>query len=78
MTKQFKQPMDKRTVEVEIKDGSIDFSFAKEDMRQWFYDIPISEWTKDYPRWQDHMREKRWFTPEMEKFINENTKTASI
>lgn len=68
----FKQPMDKRTVLVEISDDSIDFYFKKGTEKQWFYDIPKDEWNKDYPRWQDHMNEKGWFTTEMELFINKN------
>lgn len=38
-----------------------------------FYSIPKHEWKKDYPRWQDHMKHKAWFTQEMENFMNINT-----
>lgn len=73
MIKEFHQPMDNRIVVVEIQkeDNVINFSFKR---AQWFYDIPISEWNKDYPYWQDHMNDKRWFTPEMASFITANTK----
>ncbi len=73
ITKTFEQPMDGRTVLIEITDDSIDFFFHSDLGNVWFYDIPKQEWKADYPRWQDHMNDKRWFTSEMEKFINKNT-----
>ncbi len=70
MTKNFSNPNDSRTIEIKIENGWIDFGFIREEENQWFYDIPCSEWKEQYPRWQDHMREKSWFTKEMANFIN--------
>lgn len=46
-----------------------------------FYWIPTDEWISDRTNrqgrgdnWFIHMREKNWFTKEMEKFIDENVK----
>lgn len=37
-----------------------------------FYWIESSDWRKSNKRWLSHMREKNWFTPQMEEFINNN------
>lgn len=61
----------RRIIKVEISGEYIDFSFVGEIDNQWFYDIPVREWYKDESRnWREHMREKRWFSPEIEFFID--------
>lgn len=75
ITKVFSQPMDTRKVEVSInkEENFIDFYFVKDNNKQWFYDIPLDDYLNEVvinnTTWEQHMKEKRWFTKEMSDFI---------
>lgn len=43
-----------------------------------FYWIRIDDWRNDANNFHEHMREKTWFTEEMEKYMDKNTNTKTI
>jgi hypothetical protein len=66
-----------RRITIKIDEHFILFSFPTERNRE-FYDIPKHEWLSAQDNWQNHMREKSWFTEEMENFINQALKLKSV
>lgn len=65
---------DQRPITVKIRRDFITFHFKNNDDEE-FYDIPTYQWKdEDKNHWQDHMSRKNWFSEEMKKFINDNTK----
>lgn len=83
--KQFISPHRGRMIEVRVDEttGWITFHFSQEQDRE-FYSIPISEWISDRTNrldrpdnWHNHMADKNWFSEQMKKFIDDNTKTLT-
>jgi hypothetical protein len=67
-----------RPITIKIAEDWITFHFKNEQDRE-FYDIPKRDWISDRKErldrednWHYHMKEKNWFTKEMEKYIDEN------
>ncbi len=61
-------------------ESGVDELDADEKRNDNFYWIGVEEWVRDkterldrHDNWRTHMKEKRWFSIEMEKFINDNT-----
>jgi hypothetical protein len=68
----------KRAINIKINEDYITFHFKDEGDREFYY-IPKTDWINDKTEildrednWHFHMKEKVWFTNEMESFINKN------
>jgi hypothetical protein len=56
-------------IKLEVNKSGIDFYFIRKNGEQWFYQIHSLHTKKDAEWWDNHLKNKMWYVPELRERV---------